>query len=115
MNEILIKMHILLLQIFSNGAYKSVLHRVRVNSTRPRMSVASFHSLPAERVVGPAPELVDEAAGKPRRYMDTDFATFLAYLASADGKDKTFLQSRMLLSDSDHDRCAAASILRPSN
>jgi len=103
------------LEIFSNGAYKSVLHRVRVNSTRPRMSVASFHSLPAERVVGPAPELVDEAAGKPRRYMDTDFATFLAYLASADGKDKTFLQSRMLLSDSDHDRCAAASILRPSN
>ena len=66
MNEILIKMHVLLLQILSNGAYKSVLHRVRVNSTRPRMSVASFHSLPAERVVGPAPELVDEAAGKPR-------------------------------------------------
>ncbi|PUZ52707.1 hypothetical protein GQ55_6G291100 [Panicum hallii var. hallii] len=85
------------LEIYSNGAYKSVLHRVRVNSTRPRISVASFHSLPAERVVGPAPELVDEAAGKPRRYMDTDFATFLAYLASADGKDKTFLQSRMLL------------------
>ncbi|RLN05250.1 hypothetical protein C2845_PM13G25970 [Panicum miliaceum] len=84
------------LEIYSNGAYKSVLHRVRVNSTRPRISVASFHSLPAERVVGPAPELVDEAAGKPRRYMDTDFATFLAYLASADGKDKTFLQSRML-------------------
>ncbi|CAL5000526.1 unnamed protein product [Urochloa decumbens] len=84
------------LEIYSNGLYKSVLHRVRVNSTRPRISVASFHSLPAERVVGPAPELVDEAAGKPPRYMDTDFATFLAYLASADGKDKTFLQSRML-------------------
>lgn len=84
------------LEIYSNGAYKSVLHRVRVNSTRPRISVASFHSLPAERVVGPAPELVDEAAGNPPRYMDTDFATFLAYLASADGKDKTFLQSRML-------------------
>ncbi|CAM0148608.1 unnamed protein product [Urochloa decumbens] len=84
------------LEIYSNGLYKSVLHRVRVNSTRPRISVASFHSLPAERVVGPAPELVDEAAGKPPRYMETDFATFLAYLTSADGKDKTFLQSRML-------------------
>ncbi|PAN36716.1 hypothetical protein PAHAL_6G304600 [Panicum hallii] len=96
------------LEIYSNGAYKSVLHRVRVNSTRPRISVASFHSLPAERVVGPAPELVDEAAGKPRRYMDTDFATFLAYLASADGKDKTFLQSRMLL----HGAAAAASSIR---
>ncbi|CAL5014135.1 unnamed protein product [Urochloa decumbens] len=90
------------LEIYSNGLYKSVLHRVRVNSTRPRISVASFHSLPAERVVGPAPELVDEAAGKPPRYMDTDFATFLAYLASADGKDKTFLQSRMLHPSSLH-------------
>ncbi|CAO2211821.1 unnamed protein product [Urochloa humidicola] len=84
------------LEIYSNGVYKSVLHRVRVNSTLPRLSVASFHSMPAERVVAPAPELVDEAAGKPPRYMETDFATFLAYLASADGKDKTFLQSRML-------------------
>ena len=85
------------MQILSNGAYKSVLHRVRVNSTRPRMSVASFHSLPAERVVGPAPELVDDkAGGNPRRYMDTDLATFLAYLTSADGKNKTFLHSRML-------------------
>lgn len=84
------------LEIYSNGRYKSVLHRVRVNSTRPRISVASFHSLPAERVIGPAPELVDDEAGNPRRYMDTDFATFLAYLASADGKNKTFLQSRKL-------------------
>ncbi|ONM03949.1 protein DMR6-LIKE OXYGENASE 2 isoform X2 [Zea mays] len=84
------------LEIYSNGRYKSVLHRVRVNSTRPRISVASFHSLPAERAIGPAPELVDDEAGNPRRYMDTDFATFLAYLASADGKNKTFLQSRKL-------------------
>ncbi|AQK51586.1 Protein DMR6-LIKE OXYGENASE 2-like [Zea mays] len=84
------------LEIYSNGRYKSALHRVHVNSTRPRISVASFHSLPAERVIGPAPELVDDEAGNPRRYMDTDFATFLAYLASADGKNKTFLQSRKL-------------------
>ena len=66
--------------------------------TRPRISAASFHSVPVERVIGPAVELVDE--GNPRRYMDTDFATFLAYLASADGKGKTFLQSRMLISSS---------------
>uniref|UniRef100_A0A0A9F4X6 Fe2OG dioxygenase domain-containing protein n=1 Tax=Arundo donax TaxID=35708 RepID=A0A0A9F4X6_ARUDO len=83
-------------EIYSNGRYKSVLHRVRVNSTRPRISVASFHSLPSERVIGPAAELVDDERGNPRRYMDTDFATFLAYLASAEGKHKTFLQSRKL-------------------
>ncbi|TVU04515.1 hypothetical protein EJB05_47626, partial [Eragrostis curvula] len=83
------------LEIYSNGRYKSVLHRVRVNSTRPRISVASFHSVPAERTIGPAPELVD-GDHNPPRYMDTDFATFLAYIATAEGKHKTFLQSRKL-------------------
>jgi len=83
------------MQIYSNGRYKSVLHRVRVNSTRPRISVASFHSLPAERVIGPAPELVDDK--NPRMYMDTDFATFLEYLSSAEGKHKSFLQTRRLI------------------
>uniref|UniRef100_K3ZIS8 Fe2OG dioxygenase domain-containing protein n=1 Tax=Setaria italica TaxID=4555 RepID=K3ZIS8_SETIT len=82
------------LEIYSNGRYKSKLHRVRVNSTRPRISAASFHSVPAERVIGPAAELVDEAS--PPRYMDTDYATFLAFLASAEGKQKSFLQSRKL-------------------
>ncbi|KAL6838459.1 hypothetical protein ACP4OV_031704 [Aristida adscensionis] len=83
------------LEIYSNGRYRSVLHRVRVNSARPRISVASLHSLPPERVVAPAPELVD-AERSPPRYMDTDFATFLDYLASAEGKHKTFLQSRRI-------------------
>ncbi|KQJ99390.1 protein DMR6-LIKE OXYGENASE 1 [Brachypodium distachyon] len=81
-------------EIYSNGRYKSVLHRVRVNSARPRISVASFHSVAADRAVGPAPELL--AVGEPPRYMDTDFATFLAYIASAEGKHKTFLESRRL-------------------
>ncbi|WVZ53147.1 hypothetical protein U9M48_004129 [Paspalum notatum var. saurae] len=84
------------LEIYSNGRYKSMLHRVRVNSTQPRISVASFHSVPVERVIGPAPELVNE--GNPPQYMDTDYATFLAYLASTGVKHKSFLQSRKLAS-----------------
>ncbi|KAG8087622.1 hypothetical protein GUJ93_ZPchr0010g9537 [Zizania palustris] len=83
------------LEILSNGRYRSVLHRVRVNGRRPRVSVASFHSVAAERAVGPAAELVDDEHN-PRRYMDTDFATFLAYLASAVGNHKSFLHSRRL-------------------
>ncbi|CAM0953255.1 unnamed protein product [Alopecurus aequalis] len=82
------------LEIFSNGRYKSVLHRVRVNSTQSRISVASLHSLPPERVIGPAPELL--ADGTPRRYLNTDLKTFLDYLSSAEGKHKTFLQSRRI-------------------
>ncbi|WVZ63228.1 hypothetical protein U9M48_012873 [Paspalum notatum var. saurae] len=83
-------------EMYSNGRYKSVLHRVRVNSARSRISVASLHSLPPERVIGPAPELVDDEKN-PRRYMDTDFATFLEYLSSAEGKHKSFLQTRRLI------------------
>jgi hypothetical protein len=66
---------------------------------RSRISVASLHSLPPARVIGPAPELVDDEKN-PRRYMDTDFATFLDYLSSAEGKHKSFLQTRRIPSSS---------------
>ncbi|XP_073012258.1 probable 2-oxoglutarate-dependent dioxygenase SLC1 [Typha latifolia] len=82
------------LEIFSNGRYKSVLHRVLVNASKSRISVASLHSLPFERVVSPSPELVDE--DNPRLYDDTDFAAFLDYLASRETKHKNFLDSRKL-------------------
>ncbi|XVF76333.1 hypothetical protein PTKIN_Ptkin13bG0258100 [Pterospermum kingtungense] len=82
------------LEIFSNGRYKSVLHRVFVNPIKPRLSVASLHSLPFDCIVGPSPKLIDEA--NPRRYKDTDFATFLEYLSSCELKKKNFLESRKL-------------------
>ncbi|GJM99613.1 hypothetical protein PR202_ga16733 [Eleusine coracana subsp. coracana] len=81
-------------EIFSNGRYKSVLHRVRVNSERSRISLASLHSLPPDAVIAPAPELVDDH--NPRRYMDTDFEAFLRYIASAEGNHKSFLHSRRI-------------------
>ncbi|KAL3523527.1 hypothetical protein ACH5RR_016361 [Cinchona calisaya] len=83
------------LEIFSNGKYKSVLHRVLVNSSSSRISIASLHSLPFNRMIQPSPKLIDEA--NPRRYKDTDFATFLDYLSSRDSKNKNFLESRKLM------------------
>ncbi|KAK8715720.1 hypothetical protein V6N13_043048 [Hibiscus sabdariffa] len=82
------------LEIFSNGRYKSVLHRVFVNPAKPRLSVASLHSLPFNCMVGPSPKLIDEQ--NPRRYKDTDFATFLEYVSSCEPKKKNFLESRKL-------------------
>ncbi|CAN6461408.1 unnamed protein product [Victoria cruziana] len=84
------------LEIFSNGKYKSVLHRVVVNSSMSRISTASLHSLPFSSTVRPAPELVDEQ--HPRMYKDTDFSTFLNYLNSCESKSKNFLESRRLVS-----------------
>ncbi|CAF2095122.1 unnamed protein product [Brassica napus] len=82
------------LEIFSNGRYKSVLHRVLVNSTKPRISVASLHSFPLTSVVKPSPKLTDEH--NPPQYMDTDFATFLQYISSREPKWKNFLESRKI-------------------
>ncbi|KAI3473964.1 hypothetical protein Pfo_028538 [Paulownia fortunei] len=82
------------LEIFSNGRYKSVLHRVLVNSKNYRISVASLHSLPFTSTVRPSAKLISET--NPRRYKDTDFASFLDYITSCDSKKKNFLESRKL-------------------
>ncbi|KAK9153844.1 hypothetical protein Sjap_001324 [Stephania japonica] len=82
------------LEIFSNGRYKSVLHRVLVNSAKSRISVASLHSISFEQVIRPSPKLIDEH--NPRRYMDTDFTSFLNYVSTCEPKRKNFLESRKL-------------------
>lgn len=82
------------LEIFSNGRYKSVLHRVLVNPLNSRISIASLHSLPFNKTVQPSPKLIDET--NPRRYKDTNFASFLDYISSCEPKSKNFLESRKL-------------------
>ncbi|EXB39440.1 Thebaine 6-O-demethylase [Morus notabilis] len=83
------------LEIFSNGRYKSVLHRVVVNSSKPRISIASLHSLPFNCMVRPSPKLIDKA--NPKRYKDTDFSSFLEHIASREHKNKSFLETRKLI------------------
>ncbi|XP_016462722.1 putative 2-oxoglutarate-dependent dioxygenase SLC1 [Nicotiana tabacum] len=83
------------LEIFSNGRYKSVLHRVLVNSSKSRISVASLHSLPYSCKIQPCPKLINDS--NPKLYKDTDFATFLEYLSSCEHKSKSFLESRKLI------------------
>ncbi|KAL4575259.1 hypothetical protein LXL04_022101 [Taraxacum kok-saghyz] len=79
-------------EILSNGRYKSVVHRVAVNSMRSRLSVASLHS--ARENVTPLPELIDEL--NPKCYRDTNYADFIKYLSSSEFKCKRFLESRKL-------------------
>ncbi|ERN12885.1 hypothetical protein AMTRI_Chr07g78630 [Amborella trichopoda] len=85
------------LEIFSNGKYKSVLHRVLANRSKTRISVASLHSLPFETVIGPAPQLIDQC--HPPLYANTDFASFLHYISSTRHHPKSFLESRKLKLD----------------
>ncbi|CAN6239311.1 unnamed protein product [Urochloa humidicola] len=61
------------IEIFSNGAYKAVLHRTTVNKEKTRMSWPVFVEPPGELVVGPHPQLVTEenpAKYKARKYKD---------------------------------------------
>jgi isopenicillin N synthase-like dioxygenase len=66
-----------------------------VNEAKSRVSVASLHSLPFDCTVKPSPKLIDEA--NPKRYMDTDFGSFLAYVSTRETKKKDFLESRKLI------------------
>ncbi|KAL6279748.1 hypothetical protein ACE6H2_016629 [Prunus campanulata] len=52
----------MLLQILSNGEYKSIEHRAVVNTERERLSIAGFHSPNMMTMIGPLPDLVKEKA-----------------------------------------------------
>ncbi|KAI3924636.1 hypothetical protein MKX01_009506 [Papaver californicum] len=64
------------IEILSNGKYKSVLHRTTVNKEKSRMSWPVFVSPPADKVVGPLPQLVNEenpAKFKTKKYKDYEY------------------------------------------
>ena len=46
------------LQIVSNGIYRSIEHRAIVNSTKERLSVATFYSSKLDSELGPALSLI---------------------------------------------------------
>ncbi|KAH9293075.1 hypothetical protein KI387_041721 [Taxus chinensis] len=49
-----------MLEVMSNGRYKSVEHRAVTNIDRDRISIAMFYDPGGDTEVGPAPELIDE-------------------------------------------------------
>ncbi|XP_057819919.1 protein SRG1 isoform X2 [Cryptomeria japonica] len=49
-----------MLEVMSNGIYKSIEHRAITNMDRDRISIAMFYGPARETEVGPAPELIDE-------------------------------------------------------
>lgn len=44
----------------SNGVYRSIEHRVIVNVTKERLSMATFYSTRPGGAIGPAPSLINE-------------------------------------------------------
>jgi isopenicillin N synthase-like dioxygenase len=64
-----------LLQIATNGRYKSIEHRAFVSS-QPRLSIAMFTNPADESMVGPIPELL--VAEELPKYKQCSFADFKA-------------------------------------
>ncbi|KAK9093569.1 hypothetical protein Syun_028480 [Stephania yunnanensis] len=47
-----------ILEIVTNGIYRSIEHRAVVNSSKERLSIATFHSPRVDGEIGPAPSLI---------------------------------------------------------
>lgn len=78
------------LEIFTNGRYRSVEHRAVVNAHTERLSVAAFHSPSIHATIGPLPELLgDQEAPK---YKTLDHQSFITLFFSAKLQGKSFLE-----------------------
>ncbi|KAK3164198.1 hypothetical protein QOZ80_1AG0014010 [Eleusine coracana subsp. coracana] len=66
-----------ILEILSNGRYKSVEHRVVVHPSKQRISAAMFHQVDRSTTIGPLPELVE--GGGVSRYRSVSHADFLKH------------------------------------
>ncbi|KAL8232129.1 hypothetical protein R6Q57_001907 [Mikania cordata] len=79
-------------EVLSNGHYKSMLHRVKVNNERTRVSIASFHSLGMDEKMATAEELI--TGEHPKNYKESSFKDFLDFLSKNDiAEGKSFIGS----------------------
>ncbi|XP_010459259.1 PREDICTED: protein SRG1-like [Camelina sativa] len=63
-----------ILEIITNGTYRSIEHRGMVNSEKERLSIAAFHSTGLDKEIGPARSLVQrQEAAKFRSLKTTDY------------------------------------------
>jgi isopenicillin N synthase-like dioxygenase len=80
----------MLLQVFTNGKYRSISHRVRVNPDKNRISIASFISPLPRTVVEPSPLLVGEEGPL---YKGDNFRDYLLGFYANDINEKLYIES----------------------
>ncbi|XP_042429877.1 2-oxoglutarate-dependent dioxygenase 11-like [Zingiber officinale] len=77
-------------EIYSNGRYKSIEHRVVVNTEMERLSIATFHSPKSDAVIGPLQEMI---GGSGAKYRSVDHESFMKLFFSSKLDGKSFLDS----------------------
>ncbi|KAL2347929.1 hypothetical protein Fmac_001929 [Flemingia macrophylla] len=80
-----------ILEIISNGIYRSVEHRAVVNSDKERISVATFYTSKHDGVLAPAADLITEKT--PARFKSIELKEFLANLFARKLDGKSYLNT----------------------
>ncbi|KAJ9564868.1 hypothetical protein OSB04_000834 [Centaurea solstitialis] len=76
-----------ILEILTNGIYKSIEHRATVNSENARLSIATFLGPKMDGDLGPAPSLI--TADTQPRFTRVSVTDFLKNFLSKELKSKT--------------------------
>ncbi|KAI3831886.1 hypothetical protein MKX03_022258 [Papaver bracteatum] len=80
-----------ILEILSNGIYRSVEHRATINSTKERISVATFHSPKEDTEVGPIVSLITPET--PSQFRTIGYADYMKKFFSRKLDGKSLLDS----------------------
>ncbi|XP_027341598.1 protein SRG1-like [Abrus precatorius] len=80
-----------MLEIITNGIYRSIEHRATVNYEKERISIATFHTSRHDGVIGPAASLISEKT--PARFKSIELKDFLENLFARKLEGKSFLDS----------------------
>ncbi|XP_048132571.1 protein SRG1-like [Rhodamnia argentea] len=78
-----------ILEIVTNGTYRSIEHRATVNSMKERLSIATFYSPKVEGEMGPAPSLITQ--DKPPLFKRIGVADYFKGLFSRELQGKSYL------------------------
>lgn len=89
------------LEIVTNGIYKSILHRAVVNATKERLSVAAFHYPASDREIGPIPNLI--TVDTPARFKRISMIDYVQGLFARELDGKSYLDT-MRITENDEEK-----------
>ncbi|KAK6124137.1 hypothetical protein DH2020_042110 [Rehmannia glutinosa] len=80
-----------ILEILTNGTYRSIEHRATVNSTKERLSIATFLNPKLDGELGPSPSLISPE--NPPKFKTIGMADYLRGLFSRELNGKSYLDA----------------------
>lgn len=86
-----------ILEIVTNGTYRSIEHRATVNAGKERLSIAAFHSPRRDGVIGPAPSLISEQT--PAKFRSVTAAEYFRGLFARELDGKSYIDCMRISSD----------------